>query len=237
MLHLAHTTANYKGANNNNKHERLYDMLALSWRQYSYEGFSINQKPIRCVETTNDSRGTGLIVWDGAFVLGKFLEKRFGGEGLRDKIVLELGCGIGLAGLCAAALDAKSVYLTDLEYALGNTRENVMLNEFAKQTTCIELDWFNPDLSFMDTAKPDYVLLADVAWVRELVPPLVQTCHRILEYCNPQRPVFFLAHQTRSLKTDKDLFDGFRSIGLKIRPMNSAEIAEGYDGVPLYEIT
>ena len=213
-------------------------MLALSWRQYSPENFTVNGLTVHSVETTNDARGTGLIVWDGAFVLGKFLEKRFTTDELSKSTIIELGCGTGLAGLCAAAIGAAHVYLTDLEYALENTRRNVTSNpSLSGRVSCVELDWNCPNLDFLGTVLPDIVLLADVAWVIDLIVPLVRTCQALVNHCKSKQLKFYLAHQTRSLKTDEILFTELNSIGMEIRVLEKWEYDQDFNGVPLFELT
>ena len=87
--------------------------------------------------------GTGAVVWDGAVMLMKYLERRHDGQDalrtceegrgpfLAGKSVVELGAGTGAVGLIAGALGAKDVAITDLEEILFLTRQNV--DDAAKQ--------------------------------------------------------------------------------------------------------
>ena len=61
-------------------------------------------------EREEASKGTGLITWDGAIVLAKYLETH--PTIVHRKRVLELGAGTGVAGVAAALLGASSVLLT-----------------------------------------------------------------------------------------------------------------------------
>ena len=67
--------------------------------------------------------GFGHVIWDAAFLLVKHLEQ-LGTRSLRGKRCLEVGSGVGLVGICAAALGAK-VVLTDMPSALHLTQLNV----------------------------------------------------------------------------------------------------------------
>ena len=68
-------------------------------------------------EREEASRGTGLITWDGAIVLAKYLETH--PTIVHGKSVLELGAGTGVAGIAAVLLGASSALLT------GTVRTNV----------------------------------------------------------------------------------------------------------------
>merc|ERR1712032_1646113 len=55
---------------------------------------------------------TGVVVWDAAIVLAKYLQTVQ--AQLKSRSVIELGSGTGAVGLSAAALGASPVLLTDL---------------------------------------------------------------------------------------------------------------------------
>ena len=56
-----------------------------------------------------------MITWDGAIVLAKYLETF--PDTVRNKNVLELGAGTGVAGMAASLLGAKNVLLTGREHS------------------------------------------------------------------------------------------------------------------------
>ena len=74
---------------------------------------------------------TGALMWDGAWVLARFLEslcaRRPGA--MAGRRVLELGAGTGFCGLAARALGAGEVVLTDVDEALPLLRRNVRAAE------------------------------------------------------------------------------------------------------------
>ena len=97
--------------------------------------------------------GTGSSVWDGAVVLARFLETH--PHLVCGKMVLELGAGTGFGGLCAAALGASNVTLTDIEACLPLLRENAA----GVDGVVVEaLDWTEPVPSGVSC---DVVIAAD----------------------------------------------------------------------------
>lgn len=68
--------------------------------------------------------GTGLITWDGAIVLAKYLEVHQE-KLVHGRTVLEVGAGTGVVGCTAALLGASETLLTDLHYTLDNLQSNV----------------------------------------------------------------------------------------------------------------
>jgi len=90
---------------------------------------------------------TGGYIWDAAIALCKYVERRFGPNGLRGHRVLELGAGTGLVGLCCAALGAD-VTITDvgsvLELAGRNCQANAAVLEGVGSIRVCEYWWGLP---------------------------------------------------------------------------------------------
>ncbi|CAI5711671.1 unnamed protein product [Peronospora effusa] len=74
-----------------------------------------------------EKQGQQAKVWDCALVLAKFLtnDTYFPHDFFTNKRVIELGCGIGVPGLAAAALGAKEVILTDMPMAIPWIQANI----------------------------------------------------------------------------------------------------------------
>ena len=71
--------------------------------------------------------GLGCALWDGGLVLSRWIYDH-GPQIFADAVVLELGCGVGLAGILAARW-ARRVVLTDyIESTVVNAAYNVRLN-------------------------------------------------------------------------------------------------------------
>jgi len=96
--------------------------------------------------------------------------------GLREKRVLELGCGLGLAGIAAARAGA-TVVLSDYEQdALLFARYNAMQNISGTDPEVLLFDWRRPSPG----RKFDIVLGADILYDRQHFLPLLEAFGMLL---------------------------------------------------------
>jgi len=86
---------------------------------------------------------------------------------LKDKFIVELGCGTGLSGISACLNCSPSEYwFTDCHSAVLNTlKHNLQINETHHKFNCkydiIQLSWNDvEDLKMFEKKKPDLVLAA-----------------------------------------------------------------------------
>jgi predicted nicotinamide N-methyase len=99
----------------------------------------------------------GTHLWASAVVLSAVLQKT---RLCRDKIVLELGCGVGLPGLVAAQ-EAKEVIFTDgFDSGLLSVSETLKINQPVAKTSVRKLKWGKKEL-LDDLKNIDVVLAAD----------------------------------------------------------------------------
>jgi predicted nicotinamide N-methyase len=126
-------------------------------------------------------------LWPSALALAQYLGEGVDLDGLE---VLELGCGLGLAGV-AASRKGGLVTLTDYEAdALAFARYNTYRNG-CQQAVVRYLDWHAP------TLKHTYavVIASDVFYERSNFHPLIQLLQRALRpdgqliLAEPNRPV------------------------------------------------
>jgi predicted nicotinamide N-methyase len=95
------------------------------------------------------------------------------GERMVGKTVLELGSGIGLAGIAAARAGAQ-VMMTDYEtdallFARYNALMNLQPDVFPGRVRCVLADWRVPDIG----AKFDVIIGADIVYDRANFLPLL----------------------------------------------------------------
>ncbi|MEW5847273.1 MAG: methyltransferase domain-containing protein [Myxococcota bacterium] len=144
-------------------------------------------------------------LWPTARVLAEELLK---GPSLEGVAALELGCGLGLVGLCAA-LQGAHVLMTDLQPgALDLVMKNAARNGVQARITTQLLDWRHPP----EGLQRPLVLASDVLYEARFAVPLAETLRRVLQpggialLGDPSRP-----HLDRFLEAAHD-------VGLAVRP-------------------
>ncbi|XP_014218219.1 protein-lysine methyltransferase METTL21D-like [Copidosoma floridanum] len=117
------------------------------------------------------------VIWDAAIVLAKYLDfTSKTNRWLQGKKVLELGAGLGCAGLTAACLGAN-VVLTDLKDTLPMLEKNVKVNKdslagLGGTAEAQVLDW-GKEVKL--NSKYDIILLTDCVYYEKSVQPLLCT--------------------------------------------------------------
>ncbi|KAK1944541.1 Alpha-ketoglutarate-dependent dioxygenase alkB 7 [Phytophthora citrophthora] len=145
-----------------------------------------------------EKQGQQAKVWDCALVLSKFLanDEFFPNGFFENKRVIELGCGIGVPGLAAAALGAKEVTLTDMPMAVPWIQTNIDRNQ---TLGCISvpvraqgLMWGEKDE--LEALQFDVILCSDLVYGhRDISQKLVET---ILHLSHPNT-LIVSAHEAR----------------------------------------
>ncbi|KAI8598744.1 hypothetical protein EDD21DRAFT_381655 [Dissophora ornata] len=97
-------------------------------RLFVFQGHSIFIHQ-RLDEKVTIDQNTGNVVWDGAYLMSKYLESHI--KDLQGKTCLELGAGTGLVSIVAWLLGASNVLATDLE---GPHTEHVKKNTSVNAT-------------------------------------------------------------------------------------------------------
>jgi predicted nicotinamide N-methyase len=111
-------------------------------------------------------------VWPSSLALANHLSR---GTSLAGTKAVELGCGMGLAGVLAA-LKGAHVTFTDFESpALAFARANHALNLRTPGATRL-FDWRDPPRGL----NAPLVLASDVLYEKRFLDPFIKTIHRIL---------------------------------------------------------
>jgi len=113
-------------------------------------------------------------LWPSSLGLGEYiLENR---SYFKDKKVLELGCGLGLAGMAARAADADVLFTDYDPIALEFTRRNFRRNFGCLPRTRL-MDWRSP----APQETYDIIIGADILYERKMLAPLLNFCSRTLK--------------------------------------------------------
>ncbi|MCC6670104.1 MAG: methyltransferase domain-containing protein [Planctomycetes bacterium] len=110
-------------------------------------------------------------LWPASVGMARYLLRSGSLAGLS---VMDLGCGLGLAGLAAGRQGARVVFADQDEDALAFARFNAMHNGVSEVET-LRLDWFRSTAP----VQVDLLLLADVAYEKAHDEPLL----RHLRHC------------------------------------------------------
>ena len=148
--------------------------------------------PIAYIEAHGAAGGAGDLpywtrIWPASIVLASFMTS---GKDRKSGRLLELGAGLGVPGLFAAA-QGRQVVLTDLEPdALEFARAAVELNHFEDRVSVQPLDWTAPSA---DLDRFDTILGSEILYHRPLYPAIVSLLTLLIA---PGGSVF-IAHEER----------------------------------------
>lgn len=115
-------------------------------------------------------------LWPGAYLLAEAVAAELSGDAGYDE-ALEIGCGLGLAGLVGLAAGVRRVHFTDYDLTpLTFVEQSAWENGFSPERFATSrLDWRQPP----DRRYP-LILGADVLYERPLVPLVARLLDRML---------------------------------------------------------
>lgn len=151
-------------------------------------------------------------LWSGAHVLASYLARFVPLAGRR---VLEIGCGLGLPGITAAALGARVTLVDATPEALAFAAASAAAN--AVRCTTVTGDFLQLDPGW----RFDVVLAAEVAYDRERWPELAAVCERHLV----PGGVTYLADGYRT--DTRGLYAALAARGLAVHAMDLRIVEDG----------
>ena len=160
---------------------------------------------------------TGLCTWDGALVLAEWelANIRF----FEGKTVVELGSGIGLAGiLLAKGCKPSRVVLTDhLHDVLEALRTNIALNKVTAEVQ--HLDWTDGDAAVESLAEvaPDVMVASDIVFDPGLCSALASVINGVLTAAT-KRCELYISSTVRNPATLVQFVAELRGHGLVVTP-------------------
>nr|CCA17001.1 conserved hypothetical protein [Albugo laibachii Nc14] len=148
--------------------------------------------------------GFGASVYDAAIVLALYLAHN--PDYVRNKNVLELGCGTGFLSIAAARLGASFVLATDgdresVQLAAENTSHNLILSDTCKS---VEFLWgSDPNAILLESPSKcwDVILGADIVACpyASSLSALVQSLHQLCQ----QDTIVLLAYKKRNVVEER----------------------------------
>ena len=105
------------------------------------------------------------MIWPSAIALARYLSEL----DLSGKMIIELGCGVGLPSVVALDRDAEVTATDHYEVALEFACQNAEINT-GRKLTAVHLDWHSTDGKGL--GRFDLVLAADVLYEQRNVPAL-----------------------------------------------------------------
>ncbi|KAK9721274.1 Methyltransferase-like protein 21B [Basidiobolus ranarum] len=173
-------------------------------RSFLFNGhkITIEQKQDQKIDITQN---TGNIVWDGAYILSKFVQNHVKVKG---KKCIELGAGTGLVGLVTWTLGGK-VTLTEIADLVQHTQKNVELNVATlttKPSTLLKEDievktltWGN-EIQLNDLSAPyDVILGSEILYLHEFHKDLLKT----LRLLSGPKTEIYMVYKQRGLGEEK----------------------------------
>jgi predicted nicotinamide N-methyase len=135
---------------------------------------------------------------------------------VKDKYIIELGAGTGVLGMLCKCLGADNVQLTDHdERSLTHMRRDIQDNNITASVT--KLDWFNPDLSFLENTKADIsnirIVAGDVLYKECLIIPFLSLTKQLLLH---KSSFLLLCHIPRAGVEQQQVQDACKSFGLEV---------------------
>lgn len=128
-------------------------------------------------------------VWASEVALSEFLIQEFYPDLLKDKTILELGCGTGLAGLVAGKLGGGPTFSDKVPMVMESTQEACRLNKIKNFATLI-LDWATPKGL---TQRYDMVLGSEIFYDNMFLDDICRLLDHVLPvggtgfFCDPNR--------------------------------------------------
>lgn len=167
--------------------------------------------PIKAISVVHErGRGIAWRIWPAAHVLIDWLEKNQRKWCKNSTHCIEIGAGVGLVGIAAAALGSDSVTITDLPEELAAIERSVSVNNDSvmKKISIKPLHFGNVDemhacISNTPPKTRIIVLASDIVYWESLFVPIAET----LRYFATQRnAVAYIGYKIRHWKTEKRFF-------------------------------
>jgi len=174
-----------------------------------------------------DGKGNGETVWPSSAFLAQFLVNC--PSFVKGKVVFELGCGVGVAGIASAMAGASEVYLTDKDSSvLGVAERNAEINGVSDKVRVLQIDWNSQETWPQPLPQCDVIIGADILFNALCHEGLLNICTALLQdngraiICDPRermvRPSFLRMCEEAGLESGQ-IFDTKEMVLLNLMPL------------------
>ena len=190
---------------------------------YIFEITTIAYLPIEIL-MQNQSKGveiSGQKIWCGSLTVADYILAN--PHLVKDRVVVELGAGTGVLGMVCSRLGCAMLLLTDNDpRSISHMKSDCKSN--AVEAIVCNLDWFSPDVSFLNSGDISFthelcVVAGDVLYKRILLEPFFMTSCSLLRTRN--QSCMYLCHVPRAGVGHSDVVDEAKKQGLLIEEIQS----------------
>jgi predicted nicotinamide N-methyase len=153
--------------------------------------FDIFGQTVDIKEHIANTQQTGTKIWTSSIIFSRFLEDNRKKFNLKQKRVVELGSGCGLAGI-ACALQGAQVTFTDIPEMIYLLEQNVRNNLSSEHNPLVKAHTWGDDVSSLSPPF-DYVVGTDVLFKIQMVEPLIKSLLNL----SSKSTVIIIAHEPR----------------------------------------
>ena len=194
------------------QHPEICEETALAAVQAA---ISVDAQCVRCITCGEEQvyafecpgyLGIGGKVWDATFRLIDYFTRH--SDILRNRSVLELGSGTGLAAIALHSCKPAAMMLTDIAEVVPLLQANIRLSgvmidrAIGSVYSACALEWGNElaGLHAMARELPEIIIASDVVYDPEGYLPLLHTLEELLarRTVGGRYPVFYMAHRHRN---------------------------------------
>lgn len=200
-----------------------FERETIEIASYTFEITTIAYLPIEIL-MQNQSKGveiSGQKIWCGSLTVADYVLEI--SHIVKDKVVIELGAGTGVLGMVCSRLGCAMLVLTDNDpRSISHMKSDCKSN--AVDAIVCTLDWFSPDVSFLDSGGINVthelcVVAGDVLYKHILLEPFFRTSCLLLR--TRSQSCMFLCHVPRAGVNHSDVVDEAEKQGLFIEEIQS----------------
>mmetsp|Transcript_37480 Transcript_37480/g.38165 ORF Transcript_37480/g.38165 Transcript_37480/m.38165 type:complete len:236 (+) Transcript_37480:49-756(+) len=205
-----------------------YEQEKFSIGGFTFEVTTVSYLPISKLMGLQEmsSEISGQKLWCGSIALMEYILSN--PNLITGKQIIELGAGTGVLGMLTKVIGAQSVYMTDYdERSLQHMQNDIQHNMI--EANIINLNWYHPELSFMDLENPSLmsdirVVAGDVLYKMALVEPFFKV---VKSFLSSKEAFLLLCHVPRAGVEHRHVLEAILSAELQVEIIPTEEWLKG----------